>query len=309
MTRIQFFNTRINKVYQENDWSRSHLSCPTPIWIRDEEIVRVYYTSIGDDNQGRVSFYDLNANNLDEVVYDHQQPILSAGKPGGYDDNGVFCVSVIFRDNIYEMYFIGFEVLEKIRYRIFSGCATSADGIHFHRISTTPLLDRIDGQEYFRGGPYVYKVGDDYHMLYVGGGSWVDTPMGLKPEYHIYRLIEESKFTYGAPSLVKKYNHDLDEHGFGRPAYYTIEGRAILFYSTRSLKTGHYRLAGEWLKDNEKINFSSVYTQTKEKHLCYLSPFQVDKKHYCLTNNGNFGESRIYLSEMSVACDERSHFN
>lgn len=298
MKRLQFSEIKLSKEYTQNSWSQTHLSCPSPIHIKEKSTIRVYYTSISSDNKGYISFYDVDENDPSKIVYEHDQPVLSSGMKGTFDDNGVFCVSVIKRDEQYELYYIGFELSDKIRYKIFTGCAVSKDGINFERVSTTPLLDRVKGQEYFRGGPFVYKKDEGYKMLYIGGGSWVNTPMGEKPEYHIFEVSEIEKFKYSDYMPVKMFDYKLDQHGFGRPVSYTIKGIEYLFFSTRSVETGLYRLDGEIRSTGEQIDFSPLYDATKESELCYFTPILVNERNFVFFNDGNFGRKKIYVTEI-----------
>lgn len=298
MKQLKFSNICISKEYTPNNWSESHLSCPSPIHIKESSIIRVYYTSISSDNKGYISYYDVDENDPTKIVYEHDQPVLSYGMKGTFDDNGVFCVSIIRRDEQFELYYIGFELSDKIRYKIFTGCATSKDGINFKRVSTTPLLDRVKGQEYFRGGPFVYRKDNQYKMLYIGGGSWVTTPMGEKPEYNIFEVSEISKFKYTDYEPVKMFDYKLDQHGFGRPVSYTLHNIEYLFYSTRSVETGLYRLDGEVRNSGEAVDFSPLYEATGESELCYFTPISVKNRNFVFFNDGNFGRKKIYVTEI-----------
>ena len=48
-----------------------------------------------------------------------------------------------------------------------------------------------------------------------------------------------------------------------------------LFYSTRSVETGLYRLDGEVRGTGEQVDFSPLYEATKESELCYFTPILV----------------------------------
>ena len=132
--KLRFTKPKICKKYSKNHWSASHLSCPTPIHLKKSKKIRIYYTSKSQNNIGAISYFDVCEDDPTNVLEEANDPIFTSGEKGQFDDNGVFAVSIIIRDNIFELYYIGFELLNEVKYKIFSGCATSSDGINFKRI-------------------------------------------------------------------------------------------------------------------------------------------------------------------------------
>ena len=64
----------------------------------------------------------------------------SSATPGCFDDNGVVLTSVVHApDGATLLYYVGFELCHGVRYRLFTGLATSADGgMTFARHATCP---------------------------------------------------------------------------------------------------------------------------------------------------------------------------
>jgi predicted GH43/DUF377 family glycosyl hydrolase len=93
-------------------------------------------------------------------------PILGAGDPGSWDDEGVMGCSVIFDGEEYHMYYGGFD---GAIYRI--GHATSNDGIAWTRDPDNPIIDigpPGSWEETVVYVPCVLIVNDTFHMWYDG---------------------------------------------------------------------------------------------------------------------------------------------
>ena len=124
-------------------WSNTHAIVPTPILLGDN-LIRIYYTSKDISGIGRVSFFDISPDNPRKILYRHNYPVLDIGQPGSFDENGVMACSIIkLTEQIFYMYYVGFELGHKIRYKLFTGLAISENGgISFKRYQKTPILDR-----------------------------------------------------------------------------------------------------------------------------------------------------------------------
>lgn len=86
-------------------------------------------------------------------------PILSTGSPADWDGSTVTKPTVIFKDNVYKMWYGGNDGI---------GYATSADGIHWTKYENNPVLtkDPADPQEIVVGEPDVIYDNNIYKMWY-----------------------------------------------------------------------------------------------------------------------------------------------
>src|SRR5215469_16593908 len=131
-------------------WAVSHAMTPTPVLLSDT-VLRVYLSLRDRDNVGRAGYVDLAADNPMKVLRVSENPVLDIGRPGTFDENGVLPTCVLdVSPRIKYMYYVGFELGMKIRYRLLSGLAISHDGGEtFARVQQTPILERSDEELYF----------------------------------------------------------------------------------------------------------------------------------------------------------------
>ena len=76
------------------EWAVQGAMIPTPV-PADNELLRIYLTFLDEEGIGRPGFVEVSSAHVSEVVSVHQQPILDVGRPGTFDESGVFEHTVI----------------------------------------------------------------------------------------------------------------------------------------------------------------------------------------------------------------------
>ena len=245
-----------------SDWTKSHAMGPTPYRL-DSETLRIFVTSLDSQGRGRPGYVDVSSSNPCKILGVSSQPVLDIGKPGCFDDNGLMALSIVEPEpGLLYMYYAGFERCTHIRYRIFTGLATSRDaGRTFHRISRTPILDRSDKELFFRGGPFVLLDNNIFKLWYVAGSEWTEIGAKSMPVYDL-RYQESVDGIHWAPKgeIVLPITGN-DEHGFGRPwVIKRNENHYELHYSIRRRSFSAYRLGYaessdglHWIRKDEEL--------------------------------------------------------
>lgn len=282
----------------------SHAMIPTPI-ILSNLVLRVYYSSRDLDGLGRPRYADFDLQSNFALIKHSNSFVLDVGVPGAFDDNGVVACSVIeMEDQKFYLYYAGFELSTKIRYRIFTGLAESSDrGERFHRVSKAPILDRTDSELFFRGGPFVQRTRFGYEMYYVGGGDWIQLENSLKPVYTIKKSLSLDGILWDDPVEVLQ-SRDENEHGFGRPYPFEWNGRNFLAFSVRDSFQETYRLGfAEFIddllvrKDHEFQLFQDKIL-IENRELMYAAFFSYDDDLYMLYNTKDFGLEGIFIAKL-----------
>ncbi|WP_370675586.1 glucosyl hydrolase [Pleomorphomonas sp. PLEO] len=285
----------------------THGMAPTPFLLSDD-VLRIYLTVIDTEGRGHARYVDVSAYNPKQVLGTSRHEVLGPGEPGAFDDNGLMPLSLVrsANDKLF-LYYAGFELCRHIRYRIFTGLAVSEDnGRTFLRYSRVPILDRADGELYFRGGPFVLAEGDAFRMWYVAGDNWIDLGGKQMPVYDM-RYIESVDGQHwpqtGRVSLAL--THD-DEHGFGRP---WVVRRAPqdyqLFYSVRRKSLGAYRLGYaesnngiDWVRKDEEMGLDVSPVGFDSQAIMYSAVVSAHGKTYCFYNGNDFGKEGFAVAEL-----------
>lgn len=281
-----------------SQWQHSHAMIPTPICFGGNT-VRVFTTFCDEAGVGRVGYVDVLAQDPTQVVGISQQPVLDIGRPGSFDDNGVLACSVVrVDDSTLYMYYVGFELCHKIRYRLLTGLAISSDdGESFRRVKSTPVLERSPSEQFFRGGPFcIYREGL-FKMWYVAGSDWVDINGKSMPVYDIRYAESLDGINWPSRGEVVMAIEKDDEHGFGRPYVTECEdGTFSMHYSIRRRSLGQYRMGVafsddgiSWRREDENLNFDVSPGGHDSLAVMYAAPFQSSGQHFMFYNGNDFG--------------------
>lgn len=290
------------------DGRKTFAMAPTPFLI-DDELIRVFYTSLDLDGRGLPFYVDVDAGNPTKIISFSEKPLMDLGDIGCFDDNGVMITSVV-RDHQQRLlaYYAGFEICKNIRYRIFTGLAISLDnGKTFSRYSKVPLLDRVDGELYFRGGPFCLYDNGVYKLWYVAGSKWMKSKSNTDmPIYEIKHMESFDGINWDSPSKLVLPIEQIDEHGFGRPWVLKCgEDNYQLYYSIRRISLESYRLGFarssnsiDWIRNDWDLNLEIGLNGVDENAIMYAAPITINGKIYCFYNGDNFGEMGIALAEL-----------
>jgi hypothetical protein len=288
-------------------WARTHAMVPTPIALPHLGIVRIFFSSCDDSGIARPGFVDVAPEDPTRVVHVRPQTLLDIGRPGTFDENGVLVTSVLRSpDGRLYMYYVGFELGTRIRYRLLSGLAISDDdGLTFVRHSPVPILERRPDELYFRGGPFVRLEDGRFRMWYVGGSRWLEIDGKAMPEYRILYLESVDGLEWqGGGRLVLDIT-DPDEHGFGRPWVASLpEGGYEMYYSVRRKSLRAYRMGYarsadglHWSRLDAELGLDVTPGSFDSEAIMYAAPIAIDGRSYCYYNGNEFGRVGFAVAE------------
>jgi len=287
-------------------WKYSHAMIPTPL-VLNNDVVRVFITSCDEKGIGRVGYVDVNASAPNRVVAVSKEPVLDIGCPGTFDENGALVCSVVkLPDQSLILYYAGFEIGTKIRYRLLTGAARSDSAASkFKRVRQTPVLERNNNELFFRCGPFVLCEDGRFRMWYVAGSDWVQVGDATKPVYDIRYLESDDGINWadeGIPCItVEKDN----EYGFGRP-YVVRDGSVYrMFYSVRRWDVASYRLGYAesfdgvtWERKDNKIGIDVAVSGWDSDMICYSAVICLKGRWYMFYNGNDFGRTGFGVAEL-----------
>ncbi len=290
-------------------WARTHATSPTPIWI-DERTLRVYVQCRDEHNVGRIGYVDLDPGDPRKVLRECAEPVLDVGQPGAFDDSGVFQTSVLrVPDGRLFMYYVGFELCQKIRYRLLTGLAVSDDnGETFARVQTTPVLERAPGEEHFRCGPWVMIDDGLFRMWYVAGGSWEQIGDKRMPVYDIRYVESDDGIQWPSSGRVALPVNLLHEHGFGRPVVRRNPDGYRMIYSIRRRNPAAYRMGYaispdglDWQRQDDSIGIDVSHEGWDAESIEFGVDIQTAGKTWLLYDGNDFGGTGFGIAELVEA--------
>jgi hypothetical protein len=278
-------------------WAVSHAMIPTPMLINGD-IIRVYATFCDGGFVGRAGYVDLDARDPTRVKGMSPLPVLDIGIRGGFDENGVAPLSVVRVDErtLY-LYFVGFELGTKIRYRLLTGLAVSEDGgVSFRRVRRTPVLERSDAELYFRCGPCVVLEQGRFRMWYIAGSEWTDVGGKEMPVYNVKYAESVDGIHWpdaGTPCLAPA---GADEHGFGRPYVMRDAAGYRMYLSVRRRSVAAYRLGYaistdglDWTRRDDELGLDVSPSGWDSQAIMYSAVIEAGGRTYAFYNGNDFG--------------------
>jgi len=283
----------------------THAIAPTPILINKDNL-RIYLNCIDKSGISRPYFVEVNPNDSFKILNMSSSPLLDIGLPGTFDDNGIIATSIVkVSKSKWHLYYVGFELSLKIRYRLLTGLAISNDaGITFSKISMMPILERSPNEMYFRGGPFCILSNDTFRLWYVAGSSWINLNEKSNPIYDIRYLESSDGIKWANEGKVIIPISQADEYGFGRPYFIQREsGKFSLFYSIRKKSLNSYRLGYaesddgfSWIRKDNEINLDVTKNSFDSDGIMYAAPIYINNKLHLFYNGNNFGTDGIALA-------------
>lgn len=294
----------------KNSFDISHCHKPTPILI-DEETVRVFFGARDDKNKTRITFIDLEPNNLTKIKYTYNKPVLDLGKIGTFDDSGVNVCSIVKNNNEILMYYIGVNTSTTVHMRNSIGIAVSKDnGVTFSRLYEGPILDRTKTEPYYVGACDILKDNQQWTCYYTCGKHWITIDGKPEINYQIQRATSSDGIDW-------KRNNEIvipptnEYEVCARPSVWKENDIYYMLYSKRSMKNfrenskSNYR-AGyatstdgiNWNRCDNMIDLMPSETGWDSEAIAYPYFFQLNGKKYIFYNGNGFGKTGFGIAEI-----------
>ena len=165
---------------------KSHTTRPIPYWL-DESRLRIFFSSRCKSDMPYPAFIDVDPADPARVFTVCEEPLLSLGRAGTFDDSGITPVSILRRPQGDLMYYVGWK---RRRYGVTIetsiGVAELLDGgARLEKCFDGPILAQDRIHPLMVAAPYVLQWGSGYRMWYCSGSDWVQPPHGPEPIYSV----------------------------------------------------------------------------------------------------------------------------
>jgi hypothetical protein len=189
------FNWRkLGRVFVPQDvegrpWLREFAQAPATLMFDD--VVRVYFSCRPPaDSRGqyvsRSAFVDLDRRDLTRIVRVADQPVLSLGQLGDFDEYGTYPISVVRTAGKVRAYFAGWTRCESVPFNVAIGVAESDDdGVTFTRIGRGPVISYTADEPFIMSGPKIRRFGELWYLFYIAGRRWKVVDGRPEPVYKI----------------------------------------------------------------------------------------------------------------------------
>jgi predicted GH43/DUF377 family glycosyl hydrolase len=292
---------------RKDDWRNNSALTPTAFSLNDETM-RVFASFRDKSGVGRIGYVDVSAKDPNNVLKISHEPVLDIGKRGMFDDNGIILGDLIRVNNKLYMYYVGFQLVQKIKFLAFTGLAISTDnGETFTRYKETPILDRSDEAFYIRAIHSIIFEDNKFKFWYATGNGWENINGIDYPQYDINYIESDDGINFPVNGLKCLTNNTSNlEYRIGRPRVYKNNSKYIMNF-TYGTKDGKY-IAGQatsfdginWKRNDSELGMALSKKGWDSIHLIYPSIINCNDKTYMFYNGNNHGYDGIGYAELLI---------
>ncbi len=295
-------------------WLKEFAQAPASLVLDD--VVRIYFSCRPPpDAKGQYvshsAYVDLDRANLFQVREVAQQPILSLGGLGEFDEFGTYPVSVIADGDQHRAYYAGWTRCESVPFNVAIGCALSQDGGKtFRKLGNGPVLTYSPDEPFVLSGPKVRRFNGLWHLFYIAGRQWKRVDGKPEPIYKIRMATSADGVAW------HKHGKDLipsrveEDEAQASPDVFFSNGKYHMFfcyrYSSgfRSRQFG-YRIGyassvdlSNWTRDDSKAGIDVSEHGWDAEMISYPHVFALDGKTYMAYLGDQVGRHGFGLAEL-----------
>jgi hypothetical protein len=282
-------------------WMHSHAALPFADPL--DERIRVYFSGRDRDGRAQIGFWEVDIRNPQAVLRVSDQPVIAPGRLGTFDDSGVTNSWLVNYGEKKYLYYSGWARGVTVPFYLFVGLAISEDGgLHFHKVSDAPILERVPMDPYLTASPCVLVEEGLWRMWYVSGTSWEAEEAGPKHYYHIKYAESADGIRWDRKGIVCVDYRSPSEFAIARPCVLKEGGIYKMWYSCRG--TGYVIGYAEsqdgksWRRLDSEAGIQPSDSGWDSEMIEYPHVFDYGAGRYMLYNGNGFGRTGIGLAVM-----------
>jgi hypothetical protein len=281
------------------NWMWSHAANPVPYVIDEYQgIVRVFFTTRNMQNNSFIGFVDVDFNRDFEIRNISEKPVISPGEIGMFDDSGTAMGYIIKKENIFFLFYLGWNLKVTVPWLNTIGVAKSGsiDG-EFKKLSKAPIMDRSNEDPYSISYPSILYDDGKYKMWYGSNLSWGTDQSSMQ---HVIKYAEsDDLINWRRTDEVHIGLQHKNEYAISKP-WVVREGNLFkMWYSYRAIgEIKTYRIGyaeskdgKTWQRKDEFVGIDVSKLDWDCQMICYPSVFVLNNKTFMLYNGNDFGKT------------------
>ena len=292
---------KLGKVFSPQDivgvpWLQEFAQAPATMIL--DQVVRVYFSCRPSaDRSGNYVSYsayiDLDRKNLFRVLNVAEQPILSLGGLGEFDEFGTYPVSVICHEDRVLAYYAGWTRCSAVPFNVAIGLAESFDGGKtFKKYGKGPVLSYSLDEPFVLSGPKIRRFNNCWYLFYIAGRKWKTIDSRAEPVYKIRLAISNDGVRWN------KINKDLiqsrieEDEAQASPDVLYANGKFHMFFCYRYSsnyrgKEKGYRIGYassknlvDWVRDDSRAGITISKEGWDSEMISYPHIFELNGSTY-----------------------------
>jgi hypothetical protein len=294
-------------------WMDQFAQAPATLILDD--VVRVFFsTRSPPDPNGQFTslpaYVDLDRANLTRIVSVCDQPLMSLGERGHFDEFGIYPFSVLQQGSELHAFYGGWTRCQSVPFNVAIGQAISTDqGAHFKRCYAGPILSYTPDEPFILSGPKIRFFSGQFVLTYIAGKKWIIDQGRPEPVYRI--RLATSKDGH----IWIKHHQDLiaprieEDECQASPDIIHHNDQYHMFFCYRASrnyrgKEGGYRIGYavsndliQWSRDDTAAGLDISDRGFDDEMIAYPHVFTCDGKIYMLYLGNQVGRAGFGLAE------------
>jgi hypothetical protein len=257
-----------------------------------------YITGRDDLNRSRIGRAILDLRKIPRIHSIEEEPVLSLGAPGTFDENGTSYPCIVGN----YLFYVGWMPTVLTPFQNHIGLAQRTDSGKFKRVSLAPILERTNDDPISSGSMSVRVEGNQWKMWYTSFLPWRE--ISGKPR-HSY-VIKYAESNNGVSWQRKNqtcisavHSKELD---ICRPSIVTCSSKYHMWFCSKGMnyKIG-YAVSDNgiaWERQSDQINFTISKSKFDSREMSYPHVFPSGDFLYMLYCGNNYGRQGLGLARL-----------
>ncbi|MBN8507199.1 MAG: hypothetical protein J0L57_01160 [Burkholderiales bacterium] len=277
-------------------WLKEFAQSPATLLM--DEVVRVYFScrppaDANGQYVSRSAWVDLDRSDLFRIRDLAQEPILSLGGLGEFDEFGTYPVSVIRDGPVVRAYYAGWTRCESVPFNTAIGGALSHDGGRtFAKLGNGPILSYSPDEPFVLSGPKIRRFGGRFQLFYIAGRKWKRVDGRPEPVYKIRMATSDDGLTWHKHSRDLIESRVEEDEAQASPDVFFANGKYHMFFCYRysshfrgrqnGYRIGYASSADlvDWVRSDDKAGIDVSDEGWDSEMISYPHVFELDGKTY-----------------------------
>ncbi len=294
---------RIYNTETPNNHLYSHASVPTAEYL-GKDIYKIYFSSRDKEDRSFTNFLTIDITDPLKVLSISQEPVLSPGKLGAFDDSGAMASWLTKEGEKNYLYYIGWNLGQTVPFRNSIGLAIRSNSNKFSRYAEGPIVDRSAHEPHFCASCCVIPMNNIWHMWYLSCTEWRFNNERPEHRYHIKYAESEDGIVWNRKGLVAIDYLNENEIAISRPSVLYENDTWKMWFSYRSVNST-YRIG--YAESNDAKNWVREPSSVLSPSDCgwdadmveYPFVFVHKGAKYMLYNGNDYGRSGFGIAVLT----------
>ncbi len=293
-----------------------HEFAQAPATLLFDDVLRVYFScrpppDAAGQYVSRSAFVDLDRADPTRILRVADDPILTLGDLGTFDEFGTYPVSVIRHDGKVRAYYAGWTRCVSVPFNVAIGCAESSDsGRSFQRLGPGPVIPYSLDEPFVMSGPKIRHFNGVFYLFYIAGTSWKVVDGRPEPVYRIRMATSEDglSWTKLGRNLIDTVL-EADE-AQASPDVFFADGRYHMFFCyrysegfrshARGYRIGYAHSTDllTWTRDDARAGIDVSETGWDSEMVSYPHVFHLDGGTYLAYLGNGVGRDGFGLARL-----------